>query len=292
MATVSTVEVEVGGQRLSGRAAEPDDNARAIVFALHGGSYSSRYYDLRAASRASALQNYASLGYRVIALDRPGYGAADDVAPEACSFTAQADALRAAVGQLHEDRGEGLPVFLIGHSIGGMIAMMVAVGEVGAPLRGVMASGMGMVWQPGILEMWSSLISEDSHVPVPNEARDQIMFATDPALVDPAVQREAGEDLHPIPAEELRGAVAWHETMPVVAANIRVPVLHVLPEHDGIWAADEHAQRQAADALKTVDGAAVTVQRAAGHCLDAHRAGYAHHLATASFFETCLAARP
>jgi hypothetical protein len=32
------------------------------------------------------------------------------------------------------------------------------------------------------------------------------------------------------------------------------------------------------------------VQRAAGHCLDAHRAGYAHHLATAAFFETCLAA--
>jgi|KBSSwiStaDraftv2_1062776.scaffolds.fasta_scaffold363966_2 hypothetical protein len=32
------------------------------------------------------------------------------------------------------------------------------------------------------------------------------------------------------------------------------------------------------------------VQRAAGHCLDAHRACYAHHLATAAFFETCLAA--
>ena len=34
--------------------------------------------------------------------------------------------------------------------------------------------------------------------------------------------------------------------------------------------------------------AAVTVARAAGHCLDLRRAGYAHHLATAAFFETCL----
>ena len=211
MATVSTFEVEVGGQRLSGRAAEPDGRARAIVFALHGGSYSSRYYDLRAASRASALQNYASLGYRVIALDRPGYGAADDIAPEAAGFTAQADALRAAVVQLHGDRGEGLPVFLIGHSIGGMIAMMVAGGDVAAPLRGVMASGMGMVWQPGILEMWSSLISEDSHVPVPNEARDQIMFAAEPALVDPAVQREAGRRGSPSRPRNYAARSPWHK---------------------------------------------------------------------------------
>ncbi|MGD9531626.1 MAG: alpha/beta hydrolase [Pseudonocardia sp.] len=292
MPAVSTIEIDVDGRRLSGRMAEPDAPARAIVFALHGGSYSSRYYDLRSAPRASALRTYATLGYRMIALDRPGYGAAAGIAPAECGFPAQAALLRAVVARLHAERGEGLPAFLIGHSIGGMIAMMVAAGEIDVPLRGIMASGMGMVWRPGILEMWGSLIGEDPRVAVPNEARDQIMFAADPRLVDPVVRREAGEDLHPIPVEELRGAVTWHETMPDVAADIRVPVLHVLPELDGIWASDEHAQAQAIAALKTVEGATVTVQRAAGHCLDAHRAGHAHHLATAAFFETCLLTRP
>lgn len=291
MTAVSTIEIEVAGRRMSGRSAEPEGAAGALVIALHGGSYSSRYFDLRSGLRSSALQNYAGLGYRVIALDRPGYGAAGGVAPADCGFAAQAAILRAAVAQLHAERGEGLPVFLAGHSIGGMVALTVAAGAIDAPLCGVMASGMGMVWQPGVLEMWSSLISEAAHVTVPNEARDQIMFAADPQRVDAAVQQEAGADLHPIPAEELRDAVIWHETMPAVAAGIQVPVLHVLPEHDGIWAADEHAQRQAADALKAVDGATVMVQRGAGHCVDAHRAAYAHHLATAAFFETCLVTR-
>ena len=169
------------------------------MFALHGGSYSSRYFDLRAGQRSSALQNYADLGYRAIALDRPVYGAAADIAPEGSGFAAQAAILRAALAQLQAERGHGLPVFLVGHSIGGMVAMTMAAGVIDAPLRGVMASG--------------------------------------------------------------------------------------------IWASDEHAQRQARAALKAVDGATVMVQHAAGHCLDAHRACYAHHLATAAFFETCLAAR-
>lgn len=191
------------------------------------------------------------------------------------------------MAQLHQDRGDGLPAFLIGHSIGGMIALLMAAEAFDAPLRGVMASGMGMVWQPGILEMWSALVGEDPLVPVPNEARDQIMFAADPALTDPTVQREAAEDLHPIPVEELRGAITWHETMPSAAADISVPVLHVLPEHDGIWASDEYAQQQAAAGFKG-NAATVAVQRGAGHCLDAHRVGYAHHLAVGSFFETAL----
>ncbi|MBC3191266.1 alpha/beta fold hydrolase [Pseudonocardia sp. C8] len=293
MTQVSAIEIEVEGQVLSGRAAEPDTAARAIVFALHGGSYSSRYYDLCSAPRASALRNYADLGYRAIALDRPGYGASAGIAPERCGFRAQAALLHRAIDRLHADRGDGLPVFLVGHSIGGMLAMTVAAAaaDTATPLHGVMASGMGMVWQPGIHAMWASLVGDDPHVAVPNEARDQIMFVADPALVDPAVQQEVGEDLHPIPAAELRDALAWHEAMPEVAAGIRVPVLHVLPEYDGIWSADEDARRQAATALKGVEGAAVTVQRAAGHCLDAHRTGYAHHLTTAAFFETCLAVR-
>lgn len=73
-------------------------------------------------------------------------------------------------------------------------------------------------------------------------------------------------------------------------ARTVVPVLHVLPERDGIWSADEHARQQASAELKRSEGAAVMVQRAAGHCVDAHRAGYAHHLTPAAFFEACLAA--
>ncbi|GAA4758339.1 alpha/beta hydrolase [Actinomycetospora chibensis] len=286
------IEITAAGHRLAGRIVEPTTTARALVLALHGGTYSSRYYDLQSSPRASALQNYADLGFAAVALDRPGYGIAANVEPAACGFGAQSEILRDALREVRRTRTDDLRVFLIGHSIGGMIALTMAADMAAdgadTPLRGVMASGMGMVWQPGLREMWGSLLGESTTVSVPNEARDQVMFAADPGLVDPAVQRDAGADLHPLPAEELRGAIDWTEAMPGVAARISVPVLHVLPEHDGIWASDEHAQRQAAAAFEKVDGATVTVQRAAGHSLDAHRAGYAHHLATAAFFETCL----
>lgn len=292
MTEVSVVDLEVDGQRLSGREAKPEAPARALLFALHGGSYSSRYYDLQGSPTASAIQNYASLGYHVVALDRPGYAASFDVAPESCGFPAQAATLHAAFDQIYQRNGQGLPAFVIGHSIGGMIAMTMAAGPIHPEIRGVMASGMGMVWQPGILEMWSSLLGDDTHVSVPNEARDQIMFAAAGDLVDAAVQADAGQDLHPIPAAELRDAVGWHNTMPAIASDIRVPVLHVLPEHDGIWASDHEARARAADVLKGIEGSEVMVQRAAGHSLDAHRAGWAHHLATAAFVETCIAVRP
>lgn len=284
MPQVTAVAAVADGTALSGRIAEPDDAPSALVVALHGGTYSSRYYDLGGAPRSSALHNYASLGYRTVAVDRPGYGATTGADPERCGFDAQADELARAVGAIHAQHGDGLPLFLVGHSIGGMIALLVASRGVAAPLIGVMASGMGVVWRPGILEMWSSLLGTDAAVAVPNEARDQIMFA---GPVDAAVQQDAGTDLHPLPREELRGAVTWHERMPVVAPAITVPVLHVLPELDGIWSSDEDARHQAEAALKGSARPTVSVQRQAGHCVDAHLAGWSHHLETAAFLESC-----
>lgn len=284
MLKVEEVDVVADGSTLSGRIAHPDGVPLALIVALHGGTYSSRYYDLAGAERSSAVRNYASLGYRVVAVDRPGYGATTGAEASSCGFDAQAEAIGDAVGLIHAQHGRDLPVFLIGHSIGGMIALLVAARGVQAPLIGVMASGLGVVWQPGIREMWSSLVADTDTVAVPNEAREQIMFA---GPADDAVRKDAGSDLHPMPVEELKGAITWHERMPVVCPTVDVPILHVLPEHDGIWAAGDAAQRQAAAALTGSRRPAVRVQRHAGHSLDAHRAAWSHHLETASFVEAC-----
>lgn len=291
MPKVTVADVVADGSPLSGRIAAPDGPPHALIIALHGGTYSSRYYDLTGSERSSALSNFAALGYRTVAVDRPGYGSTTGAAPAGCDLDAQAETIGEAVDLIHAQHGSDLPVFLIGHSIGGMIALLVAARGVEAPLIGVMASGLGVVWQPGIHEMWSSLVSDADTVTVPNEARDQLMFA---GPVADAVQKDAGTDLHPLPVEELRGATTWHERMAAVGPAIGVPVLHVLPEHDGIWCSDDAAQRAAAKALSGARSATVRVQRHAGHSLDAHLAGWSHHLETASFLEACRldAARP
>jgi pimeloyl-ACP methyl ester carboxylesterase len=54
--------------------------------ALHGGTYDSSYYDTGA---DSLLDLAATLGYLVVAVDRPGYGATHGADPELLTFDAQ-----------------------------------------------------------------------------------------------------------------------------------------------------------------------------------------------------------
>jgi pimeloyl-ACP methyl ester carboxylesterase len=56
---------------------------------------------------------------------------------------------------------------LIGHSIGGMLALRVAATRLAVPLSGVEVSGMGELWQPGLREMWGSLIGTQPKSPCP-----------------------------------------------------------------------------------------------------------------------------
>jgi pimeloyl-ACP methyl ester carboxylesterase len=53
----------------------------AVVVALHGGAVTSGYFDSPVSPRLSLLAAGAALGFTVIALDRPGYGASAPYAP-------------------------------------------------------------------------------------------------------------------------------------------------------------------------------------------------------------------
>lgn len=73
---IKEIDIVCGSRRLSGRLAAPaNGKPRGLIIALHGGSYTSRYFDTPGHSVLSAI---AQLGYTVIGIDRPGYGAAKD----------------------------------------------------------------------------------------------------------------------------------------------------------------------------------------------------------------------
>ncbi|RZL95687.1 MAG: alpha/beta hydrolase [Variovorax sp.] len=91
-----------------------------MVVSLHGGTYDSGYYDN---GFGSLLSIGAALGLCVVALDRPGYGKGSSLDPRWLSFNGQAQFLAAAVNQLKHDVDPVAGVGLVGHSIGGMLAL-------------------------------------------------------------------------------------------------------------------------------------------------------------------------
>jgi len=82
--TSHAVSIDAGTIKLSGRfLPATNGQPRALLVALHGGTYTSKYFDTPS---SSLLELCASLGYSILALDRPGYGTATSVPFDQLSF--------------------------------------------------------------------------------------------------------------------------------------------------------------------------------------------------------------
>src|SRR5690349_1582928 len=136
-----SVSIDAGNVQLSGRfLPATNGDPRALLVALHGGTYTSKYFDTPS---SSLMEFCASLGYSILALDRPGYGTATSVPFDQLSFDGQVPMLRQALAQMWDEYGQqSAGMFLIGHSIGGMIALLLAA-EKPEHLLGVNMTGSG-----------------------------------------------------------------------------------------------------------------------------------------------------
>ena len=120
----STIEFTVDGLSIAALTAGPADPAagrgKPLIAALHGGTYTARYFDVAGSPQGTFMDLAASAGYPVVSFDRPGYGASAALAPAENTFDRHArllaDAIAQATGRFGTDG-----VFLAGHSIGGRI---------------------------------------------------------------------------------------------------------------------------------------------------------------------------
>ena len=76
----STIEFTVDGLSIAALTAGPAAGAVAargkpLIAALHGGTYTARYFDVAGSPQGSFLDTAAAAGYPVVCFDRPGYGA-------------------------------------------------------------------------------------------------------------------------------------------------------------------------------------------------------------------------
>lgn len=283
---VADLTVDTRAHRLSGRIAGPRSGHRGLIIALHGGTYDSAYYD---GGPDSLLELGALLGYLVVAVDRPGYRASAPAVHADMSFAGQTAILAAAVKSLVGTYAEGTRAVLVGHSIGGMLALCVAAADEPAGLiAGVEASGLGERWQPGLREMWSTLISDAPSVTVPAEAHGQVMLG--PAGTHSPGQQSRDADLiRPMPMPELIDVVDWAELLPTVAAKVAVPVSLTFAEHDNIWQSDPDARAAVSVHFTKSPSVRAELFQGAGHSIELHRGARAYclrQLASAEEFLT------
>src|SRR5690349_20787106 len=112
--SVRDVVVDAGGARLSGLLADPRSGSpRATVAAVHGAGMRAGYFHGQARPGLPLLTLGASLGFTVLALDRPGYGMSGDRFPRGLRLAEQATCLQAALDAFGATHRVGAGYFLL-----------------------------------------------------------------------------------------------------------------------------------------------------------------------------------
>jgi len=281
------MKVKVDGLGISATRRDPPvASGRPVIVALHGGLYTGRYFDVPLSPGGSFVDVASQLGYPTVTFDRPGYGASAALPPEENTFERQAALLGAAIREVGGDSA----VLLVGHSIGGMIALTIAAMSDGPALLGVSATGMG-AYVPsggGADELTDAAVSSGQEVvTVPPEALDSVMLGP-PETFDFAVLDAAHASYSPAPVVELVAAPRWAaEKLPQLAPNVRVPVHNVLGEYDALWDTSPQSIEKFTAFFTAAPHIDASVMPAVGHSLDHHKAAHALHLRQLAFAHEC-----
>lgn len=271
---------------LSGRSRLPAaiQGEMPLVVAVHGGTYTSAYFDVQG---HSLLDRAAALGIPIIAPDRPGHGESPMLADGRLASQARflTGALREAWG-LYGAGTRGMVI--IAHSIGAAISLQVAADPGDLPLLGIAVSGVGQRTPAGHQPMWESL-PDQPHVDLPSAMKDEVMFG--PAGSYDARMPDASHaaDAPALRAELVDIVSTWHHNVHDILGRIQIPVHYRQAEVDHLWIVDQGEVDGFAAALGNAPRVEAAMMPGTGHCMDFHRVGAALHLQQLGFALQCAA---
>ncbi|MFD1814544.1 alpha/beta hydrolase [Rhodococcus gannanensis] len=279
--------VDVDGIPMSALVAEAAEPV-AVILALHGGATDSRYFDCPGHPRHSLLRLAATLGYTVIALDRPGYGASAEHGDEVAPADRRVDLGFGAVERLLDGRDVGAGVFVWSHSAGSELATRIAAGRRGIggrKLLGLELSGTGLEYQPSVPSALGTS-ARDS----PSDLVRELLWTPEHLypgeLVGGAPIRSA------TPAYEPTVVAQWpRRTFRATAAEVRIPVRFTAAEHEKVWRADPPALEEIRSMFTAAPRVEMHTQLGGGHNLSLGHAAPAYHLDVLAFVEECIAGR-
>ena len=277
-----------GARTLSGRKRVASDRPAPdtpLLVAIHGGTYSSLYFDVPG---YSLLDRAEANGLPIVAIDRPCYGETTPLAQESADIARNAEELDAVVGELLEGFAAwAAGVVLIGHSIGGAVALSIAARHPSWPLLGVAVSGVCLRTPPGDAVNWGRL--PPGMVDMPRPIKDVVMFGPEGTFKPemPVLSHQADA---PVPRAELLDIVGgWPATARQVLAGINVPVHMRQGEFDRLWITDAEEVAQFAAACSGAPYVDATLFLGAGHCIDFHWLGASFQLEQIAFASRCAA---
>lgn len=271
----------------SGRRRRPEVAANAdapLVIALHGGTYTSIYFDVPG---YSLLDRAAAVGVSILAIDRPAYRDSTPVEPGESIILANAEVLDHLVGELWEAFGDGTSgVVLLGHSIGGAVATAMAARHPSWPLLGLAVSGCLLQVPTESRGAWATL-PDTTMVELPSPMKDFVMFGPEWTYTDqmPAASHVADA---PVPRAELFDITGgWIERVPSIAAQVTVPVHSRQGQFDKLWITDEQQVADFGAAFTAAPVVDARLVRSVGHCIDFHRGAAAFQLEQLGFALGC-----
>lgn len=258
-----------------------------LVIAVHGGTYTSDYFDVPG---YSLLDRAAELRVPAIAVDRPGYRGSTPVGPADLTIMANAEVLGHAIGDLWEMYGAGTAgVFLIGHAIGGAVVTAVAAAGPSWPLLGIAVSGC-LLDVPAENRARFTALPDVPLVDLPAEMLDAVLFGPQ-WTYDPAVMPQASHfSGAPAPRGELVDInTSWTETVRTISAQVKVPVHARQAAFDALWITDAEQMSAFGAAFSAAPFVDARLVPSAGHCIDFHRPGAGFQLSQLGFALECCA---
>jgi pimeloyl-ACP methyl ester carboxylesterase len=278
--------VLVDGVPMSGLMATAAD-PRGVIVAFHGGASTAAYFDCPGHPRLSLLRAGAALGYTVIALDRPGYGASAPY-PDAMRHPEQRVALAfGAVDKILGSNPRGAGLFLLAHSAGCELAVRMAADERAehSTLLGLELAGTGLQYADAANEILKTATATHR----PTGLRELLWH---PAHLYPAEVLSGITNSSTGALYEVTMVKDWaRRDFSALAGEVRVPVQFSVAEYERVWKSDPEALAEIAAMFTGSPRFVINEQVGAGHNLSLSVSAAAYHLKVLSFVEDCVVAQ-
>jgi pimeloyl-ACP methyl ester carboxylesterase len=278
--------VLVDGVPMSGLIAAADE-PRGVIVAFHGGASTAAYFDCPGHPRLSLLRAGAALGYTVIAMDRPGYGASAPY-PDAMQHPEQRVALAyGAVDKVLGSSPRGAGLFLLAHSAGCELAVRMATDERAehAGLLGLELAGTGVQYADAANEILKTATATTR--PVGLRA-----LLWEPADLYPPDVLSGMTNSSTGALYEMGMTKSWpQQDFPALAPRVRVPVQFSVAEHERVWRSDPETLAQIGAMFTASPRFVINEQPSTGHNLSLSANAAAYHSTVLSFVEECVVAQ-
>lgn len=266
-----------------------EGGASGAILALHGGGYSAGYWNY-AENGASFLDLAASMGFHALALDRPGYGQSFGVKASCLTLVAQVDILYRAIEQWVDRLDFRGPVFVIGHSLGGIITLLMAADARAAGLTAVATCGVPVRFADNdsgrTVSSWD-IPPEYFPILTPEQHRN-MMFGPDGTYSAAAYAYDL-TTLRPMPSPEYEEAIDQPRRWPLLLPSITLPVQFTLAEFEAMTETGAEVLAEVAAMLRGSDASETLLQPQSGHNISLHHVARDYHLTVLAFFTSCLA---